>query len=153
VVAAGHPEHIALTALAQVVAALRVAAQLIVTRDLTMRDVFTPQVEHLHTLVGSRVVLHLLRPMAGVASLLIPGPFLGKVQPEVEQGVIVARDVPHVDAHLAVVHLPRWPRHWRFTPTEWVPPLGKLLESKAIMPSGSPNRSATWPTNTVINGR
>ena len=45
--------------------------------------------------------------------------------------------------------LPRWPHHWRFTPTECVPRLGKLLGSKAMMPSGSPNRSATCPTNTV----
>src|SRR5262249_15905402 len=39
---------------------------------------------------------------------------------------------------------PRWPHHWRLTPTECVPRLGKLLGSKAMMPSGSPNRSATW---------
>ena len=49
--------------------------------------------------------------------------------------------------------LPRWLHHWRFTPTECVPRLGKLLGSKAMMPSGSPNRSATWPTNTVTKGR
>src|SRR5438067_670404 len=48
---------------------------------------------------------------------------------------------------------PRWLHHWRFTPTECVPRLGKLLESKAMIPSGSPNRSATWPTNTVTKGR
>src|SRR5713101_3371505 len=48
--------------------------------------------------------------------------------------------------------LPRWLHHCRFTPTEWVPRLGKLLGSKAMMPSGSPNRSTTCPTNTVTNG-
>src|SRR5262249_47639089 len=36
---------------------------------------------------------------------------------------------------------PRWLHHWRFTPTEWGPPLGKLLGSKANMPTGSPNRA------------
>src|SRR6266700_6875989 len=30
--------------------------------------------------------------------------------------------------------LPRWPHHWRFTPTECVPRLGKLLGSKAMIP-------------------
>src|SRR5262252_2743610 len=49
--------------------------------------------------------------------------------------------------------LPRWLHHCRFTPTECVPRLGKLLGSKAIIPSGSPNRSATWPTNTATKGR
>ena len=38
-------------------------------------------------------------------------------------------------------------------PTEGVPRLGKLLSSKAMMPSGAPNRSATWPTHTVTPGR
>ena len=38
---------------------------------------------------------------------------------------------------------PRWPHHWRLTPTEWVPRLGRLLGSKAMMPSGWPNRQAT----------
>src|SRR6266567_4790710 len=45
---------------------------------------------------------------------------------------------------------PRWPHHWRFTPTACVPRLGKLLGSKAMIPSGSPNRSATCPTHTVV---
>src|SRR5713226_4488815 len=49
--------------------------------------------------------------------------------------------------------LPRWLHHWRFTPAECKPRLGKLLGSKAMMPSGSPNRSATCPTSTWINGR
>src|SRR5215475_352687 len=48
---------------------------------------------------------------------------------------------------------PRWPHHWRLTPTECVPRLGKLLGSKAMMPSGSPNRSATCPTNTATKGQ
>src|SRR6266850_325090 len=30
--------------------------------------------------------------------------------------------------------LPRCPHHWRLTPIEWVPRLGKLLGSKAMMP-------------------
>src|SRR5215813_5096875 len=102
---AGHSQHIALTTLTQVVAEPRVAAQFIVTRHPTVRDVLPPQVEHLQALVGSRVILHLLRHMAGVTSLLIPGPLLRKVQTEVEQGVIVARDVPHEHTHLAVVDL------------------------------------------------
>src|SRR5712691_10161808 len=32
--------------------------------------------------------------------------------------------------------LPRWPHHWRLTPTECVPRLGKLLGSKAMLPWG-----------------
>src|SRR6266571_5004000 len=32
--------------------------------------------------------------------------------------------------------LPRWPHHWRLTPTECVPRFGKLLGSEAMMPSG-----------------
>jgi hypothetical protein len=33
------------------------------------------------------------------------------------------------------------------------PRLGKLLGANAITPSGSPNRSITWATKTLINGR
>src|SRR6266446_10390592 len=40
--------------------------------------------------------------------------------------------------------LPRWPHHWRFTPTECVPRLGKLLGSKSMMPSGWPARCSIF---------
>src|SRR5215813_5290109 len=48
--------------------------------------------------------------------------------------------------------LPRCPHPWRLTPTECVPRFGKLLGSKAMMPSGSPNRSTTSPTNHDLVG-
>jgi hypothetical protein len=87
------------------VAKLRVAAQFIITRHPTVRDVLTPLVEHLQALVGSRMILHLLRHVAFLPPLLIPYPVLGKGQAEVEQGMVVARDVPHEDADLAVIDL------------------------------------------------
>jgi hypothetical protein len=41
--------------------------------------------------------------MAGVTSLLIAGPFLGQIQPEVEQGMLILTDIAHEDTHLTVV--------------------------------------------------
>jgi len=97
---AGPPEPLTLTALAQVVAEPRVAAQRIVTRHPTVWDVLTSQGKHLQALLVARVILHLLRHMACVAPLLIPCPLQGQGQPEVEHGVLVARDVPHVHPFL-----------------------------------------------------
>ena len=52
-----------------------------------------------------RAIRHVLRHVTCLAVLLIPPPLLGQGQTEVEQGMVVARDVPHVHAHLAVVDL------------------------------------------------
>jgi hypothetical protein len=40
-----------------------------------------------------------------LASKLVVRPFLGQIQAEIEQGMVVVRDVSHEDADLAVVHL------------------------------------------------
>src|SRR5262249_7509790 len=65
-----------------------------------------PRVEHLQALLVPRVIPSLRRDMALRTPLRIPGPVLGQGQAEVEQGMIVARDVPHEDADLAIVDLP-----------------------------------------------
>src|SRR2546429_5851219 len=118
-----------------------------------MRHLFPPRVEHLHALFLPCLISYFQRHMACLASLLVSCPVLGQRQAEVKQGMVVARDVAHEDPTWQLSTLPRWPHHWRFTPTECVPRLGKLLGSKAMMPSGSPNRAATCPTNTVTKGR
>src|SRR5262249_62160346 len=67
------------------------------------------------------------------------------------RGYVSAHD--HALLAFRLSTLPRCPHHWRFTPTECVPRLGKLLGSKAMMSLDSPNHSTTRPTNTVSNGR
>src|SRR5215831_16004779 len=57
------------------------------------------------TLLGTRAIRHVLGHVACLPSLLVPCPLLGQVQAEIEQGMIVARHVPHEDAHLAIVDL------------------------------------------------
>jgi hypothetical protein len=52
-----------------------------------------------------RTIRHVLGHMTGLTSLLVSRPVLGQGQAEVEQGMIVAGHVPHVDTHLAVVNL------------------------------------------------
>ena len=74
---AHHPEHIALTALAQVVAKPRMATQFIVTRDPAVRHLLTPRVEHLHALLLSPLITDFWWHVACLASLLVSGPLLG----------------------------------------------------------------------------
>src|SRR4029434_6038607 len=74
---ARYSEHIALTALAQVVAQPRVAPQLIVTRHPAVRHLFTPLVEHLQALLVSRLITDFWWHVAFLASLLVSGPLLG----------------------------------------------------------------------------
>src|SRR5437660_1650537 len=71
---AGHPQHIALTALAQVVAKPRMAPQFIVTRDPAVRHQLTPRVEHLHALLLSRLITDFWWHVACLTSLLVSGP-------------------------------------------------------------------------------
>src|SRR5262249_2853450 len=142
---AGHAQHIALATLAQCATKLRVVTQLIITRDPAVRHLSPPRVEHLHTQLLAGVVPPLRRHVACLASWRIPGPLLRQRQTEVEQGVIVVRDVAMHTLTWQLSTFPRWPHHWRFTPTACVPRLGKLLGSKAMIPSGAPNRAATWP--------
>ncbi len=81
----------------------RVAAQFIIARHPAMRHLITPRVEHLQTLLLTRLVANLWRDVACLASWLVACPVLGQGQPEVEQGMIVRRDVAHEDADLAIV--------------------------------------------------
>src|SRR5262249_34624008 len=102
---AGHPEHIPLAPLPQRLTKPRVAPQLIVTRHPAVRHLRPPQVEHRQALLVPRLIAHLRRDMALHTPLLILGPVLGQGQAEVEQGIVVTRDVPHEDADLTVVDL------------------------------------------------
>jgi len=106
VVHAGHPEHRALAALAQLIAKSAVATQLIIARHPAVGHLITPRVEHLHTLLLSRVITHLRWHVACLASFLVPCPLRGEGQAEVEQGMVAARNISHEDAHLAIVDLP-----------------------------------------------
>src|SRR5258708_20745854 len=71
-----------------------------------MRHLITPRVEHLQTLLLTRLVANLWRDVACLASWLVACPVLGEGQAEVEHGMIVLRDVAHEDADLAIVDLP-----------------------------------------------
>jgi hypothetical protein len=53
--------------------------------------------------------------------------------------MVVAEHVPHEDPDLAVVDFAAVAAPLALHPTECVPRFGKLLGSKAITPSGSPN--------------
>jgi hypothetical protein len=81
---AGHPQHIALTALAELVAKPRVATELIVTRHPVMRHLIPPRVEHFQALFMPCVIPNLLWHVAFLASLLVSCPFLRQGQAEVE---------------------------------------------------------------------
>ena len=86
-------------------AKLRVATQFIIAGHPAVWHLIPPRVEHLQTLLLSRLIPYLQRHVAFLASLLVPCPVLGQGQAEVEQGMVVARDVAHEDADLAVVDL------------------------------------------------
>src|SRR5712691_4070467 len=100
---AHHPQHITLTALAQVVTQPRVATQLVIAGDPAVRYLITPRVEHFSTLLVSRVIPLLLWHVTFLASLLVLCPILGQGQAKVEQGMVEATDVSHEDADLAIV--------------------------------------------------
>src|SRR5262249_42838615 len=93
-------QHIALTALAQRVAKPRVAAQFIITGDPAVRHLFPPRVEHLQALLLPCVIPHLWPDVACLASLRIAGPLFGQRQTEVEQGMVLLRDIAHEDTEL-----------------------------------------------------
>src|SRR5262252_1756392 len=103
---ARHAQHIALATLAQCATKLRVATQLVIPGDPAVRHLVPPRVAHLYTLLLAGLVPHLRWHVAGLASWLIPCPLLRQRQTEVEQGVIVARDVAHEHTDLAIVDLP-----------------------------------------------
>src|SRR5262245_38183568 len=102
---AGHAQHIALAPCSQLPAKPRVATQFIIACHPAMGYLITPLGEHLQTLRLSRVIPHLLWHVAFLASLLVSDPVLGQGQAEVEQGMLLARDVSHEDADLTGVDL------------------------------------------------
>ena len=122
---AGHPQHRALAPLAQVVAKPRVATQFIITRHPAVRHLFAPRVKHLQTLFLSRVISHLQWHMTFLASEHVPCPLLRQGQAEVEQGMVLLRDVAHEDTDLAVVDLAPVATPLPFDPHRMGTPLGE----------------------------
>src|SRR2546427_6620248 len=100
---AGHPQHLALAALTQRLAKPRVASQLIITAHPAVWHLRTPRVEYLQTLLLTRVIPHLWRYVACLASLRVACPFLRERQPEGEQRMVVVTDLAHEDTDLAGV--------------------------------------------------
>src|SRR5439155_17906191 len=84
----------------------RVPTQLIITGDPAVRHLIPPRVKHLQALLVAGLILNLWRHVAFLASKLVPCPLLGQGQTEVEQGMVVATDISHKDADLAVIDLP-----------------------------------------------
>src|SRR5712691_2869037 len=101
---AGHPQYIPLATFTQLLAKSRVATELIITGDPAMWDVHAPCVEHLQALSLAGLVTHLWRDVACVAPLLVVCPLPRQGQPEVEQRMVVFRDIAHEDTDLAVVN-------------------------------------------------
>src|SRR5207302_10812447 len=97
----GHTAHPARVARGE----MRVAPQLIIAGDPAVRHLLPPRVEHLQALFLPCLIAYFQRHMACLASLLVSCPVLGQRQAEVQQGMVVARDVAHEDPDLAVVHL------------------------------------------------
>src|SRR4029450_281945 len=122
---AGHAQHIALAALTQRLAKPRVAAELIITGDPTVWDVRTPRVEHLQTLLLARLVMNLWWHVTCLTPLLIAYPFLRQIQPEVEQGMLIIRNIAHEDANLAVVDFAPMPTPLAFDPDRMGAALGE----------------------------
>src|SRR6266702_6479410 len=90
-----------------------------------------------------RAIRHVLRHVTCVVSLLIPGPLLGRDKRKSSKAWSWRETYPMYTPTWQVSTFPRCPHHWRLTPTECVPRLGKLLGSKAMIPSGAPNRSGS----------
>src|SRR5215470_16996664 len=86
-------------------AKLCMATQLIIACHPVVWHLIPPRVEHLQALFLPCLIAYLQRHMACLTSVLVPCPVLGQKQAEVEQGMVVARDVAHEDPDLAVVHL------------------------------------------------
>jgi hypothetical protein len=127
---AGHPQHIALTPLAQLVAEPRVATQFIVPCDPAMGHLITLRIEHLHTLLLPRVIAHRCGHVAFLASSLVACPLLGQGQAKVEQGMVLAGDLPHENAHLAGVDLAPVATPLALHAHRMRPPLGKAARIK-----------------------
>src|SRR5262249_8041870 len=72
-------------------------------RPPSVRHLPAPPVEPLQASSVPLVLPPLRRGVARRTPLRISCPVLGQGQAAVEQGMVVARDVPHEDAHLAVI--------------------------------------------------
>jgi hypothetical protein len=147
------PQHIPLAPLPEFAAKPCVAPQFIIPCDPAMGNLSPPLVEHLQALRVPRVIPHLRRDMARLTPVYIARPVLGQGQAEVEQGMVVARDVPHEDADLAVVDLPPVATPLALHPDRVRAPLGEATGIKGDDAIGFPNCATTCPTNTRTNGR
>src|SRR5713226_854029 len=74
-------------------------------RAFTAHHLFPPLVEHLQTLLVAGLIPYLRWHVAFLASWFVSCPLLRQGQAEVEQGMLVARDVSHEDADLTGVNL------------------------------------------------
>src|SRR5499425_3709817 len=99
------------------------ASQFIIPGDPAVGYLLSPRVEHLQTLLVPRVIPYLRRDMALRTPLRIPCPVLGQGQAEVEQGMVVARDVPHENTHLAVIDFAAVAAPLALHPHRMCPPL------------------------------
>src|SRR5205823_11722454 len=89
----------------QLLAKPGVAPHFIVTRYPAIRNLLAPQVEHLQALLVACLIAHVLGHVAGLASLRILCPILRQGQAKIEHGMVVATDISHQDANLAIVDL------------------------------------------------
>jgi hypothetical protein len=96
---------------------------------------------------------HVRRHVACVAPLLVSCPLPRQGQPEVEQDMVVARDIAHKHPDLAGVDLAPVAAPLALHAHRMRAALGQTAGIESDDASGLPNRSATWPTNTVSNGR
>ena len=85
----------------------------------------TPHVQHFQALLVPRLILHLQGHVAFLTPSLVPCPVLGQGQAKVEQGMVVATDVPHEDPHLAVIDLAPVPTPLPLHPYRVGTPLGE----------------------------
>ena len=106
------------------------ATELIIACHPAVGYLIPPCVEHLQALRLARVIAHLRRDMACLASWLVVCPLCGQRQAEVEQGMIMARDVPHEDPDLAGVHLAPVPAPLALHPDRMRAPLGETAGIK-----------------------
>src|SRR2546425_11731148 len=82
----------------------RVATELVIAGHPAVRHVLTPRVKHLYTLLMAGLIPHLRRYVAIRTPVLVSCPLLREPQAEVEQGMLVPRDVAHEHTDLAVVN-------------------------------------------------
>ena len=106
------------------------ATQFIVPCDPAMGHLITPRIEHLHTLLLPRMIAHLCGHVACLAAALVACPLLGQGQAKVEQGMVLAGDIPHEHAHLAGVDLAPVATPLALHAHRMRPPLGKAARIK-----------------------